>query len=480
MEKHQVYDRAFNYQSILDIESLIQAGGSLVRIEADSRRKGTVVKGTGFLLRFKISEKDNFDTLVTTYQTYNQMVGKESINLTKLVLYLAGDTRKYIVQIDNQPNSESPQKNRIIYFFPDENLTIIQILPEDDVYELDGVYLEAEQTNKSKGYYKNKNVFVLLFNDQGNTSFSPGVINYISSDNGSEFGYTAGTNEKCIGCPIVLPSLKVIGIHRGLGEEKKEEMNFGTFIQSIVSKINKSRNGGGYAKLQEGWDITGEELSLTTKCVVRVRGERSRYAFSGCFLKVQYGRNKFYKVLVTNSQVLSMNKNKRDFSEKKKISLKIIYDDGYIHKPIHIDTNPNKKSFYFGKDLAVIKVTPDHEIDDEYFLEIDPNFYETKKWIHQTIYLMHYPEGKFNLYPGQVSGVNTGDGDFIHNCETTTIESSGGPIISGNDFKLMGIHMGRSNKSHKAYGVFITTVLRCLKEINFDEENNNSEKNDTK
>lgn len=456
MEKSKkvVREQTFNDEAIMNLDTISKASNSLVKISTYRKT------GNGFFLKFKLDD-GIFKALITSYKTFCQLSKDNNTNFEI----------KYDKDLPEKIISLSKKEKRAVYPLPEDDLCIIEILFTD--YINDEFFLLLDQSTNNQKNYKDSNIFVIQQSPRQEPSFSPGVIKYISEDNNSDFGYTAGTYQNSAGSPVVIrSSMKVIGVHRGVGEEKGVGMNFGNFFKPIIDKLNIMRKSNeiDYRIYLEP-ELTGDELTLATKSAVKVKSGKGRFSCSGVFLKVQNGYDNFNRVLVTYYQTLSINRTKRIF--KGKVAIELWYDNGFIKKTIEVDLDKEKRNYFFGNDLAIIKILPEYEIPDEYFIEIDPELFDYRNWRKESknniIYLMHFPEGNFRVFPGLISGINTGEGDFIHNCESTTIQSCGAPILSSSNFKLLGIHMGRNAKTHKAYGLFLPKILGCMKNIDFEE-----------
>ena len=65
--------------------------------------------------------------------------------------------------------------------------------------------------------------------------------------------------------------------------------------------------------------------------------------------------------------------------------------------------------------------------------------------MNKSIYILHYPKGKLNVSYGLLKNII--DNKIFHFCNTEE-GSSGGPILSLETFKVIGIHFGYSNKNN--------------------------------
>ena len=154
-----------------------------------------------------------------------------------------------------------------------------------------------------------------------------------------------------------------------------------------------------------------------------------------------------------------------------------IINDNYINnnKQIKISINENKEiininnksKIYSSKndefDIMIIKLNEDKynylELDHNIFIDNSESLYE-----NESIYILHYPNG------GKVS-VSYGYGiekinnyDIKHLCNTLP-GSSGGPILSLESNKIIGIHKGYINKEKFNIGTFIKFPLNEINKI---------------
>ena len=170
-------------------------------------------------------------------------------------------------------------------------------------------------------------------------------------------------------------------------------------------------------------------------------------------------------VLITCNHVLS----KDDIKIGNEIDLNFV--DIYTKK-LKIDKSrkvyTNDKKY----DLTIIEIKEDDgfiiskmlEIDDD-IIDLDDkenlNIYE-----NETMYIIHYPDGKNCLSFGIIQKVNSNNVEIEHLCPSRS-GSSGAPIINYKTFKVVAIHTGR----HKTKNINYGKILRePLKEFN-DNEN---------
>ena len=167
--------------------------------------------------------------------------------------------------------------------------------------------------------------------------------------------------------------------------------------------------------------------------------------------------NNYLPVLITNNHVLNAN----DIDNNKIIEL-IINNEV---KEIEIDnsrkkyTNPDKNI-----DITIIEIKP-NEDKINYFLELDEKEINKNKKnlelesVNKSIYILHYPKGELNVSFGIMQRII--DSKKIYHFCNTEDGSSGGPILSLEGFKVIGIHFGYKNESKSKIncGTFIKYAI---------------------
>ena len=152
------------------------------------------------------------------------------------------------IELYNNKKMKLNFENRFIkYFPPPKDITIIEIMPYDEIYN-DIEFLNYD-LNYINGYeiYQNVDVFIIGFPLGKNASCSSGRINEIDE---FEFFHSISTEKGSSGSPVILLNeninlIQVIGIHKSYDTYKK--LNCGTFIGEIVnirynSELNNENN----------------------------------------------------------------------------------------------------------------------------------------------------------------------------------------------------------------------------------------------
>jgi len=169
--------------------------------------------------------------------------------------------------------------------------------------------------------------------------------------------------------------------------------------------------------------------------------------------------------LITNHHIL----NEKEIENNTKIT--ISFNNEEIFRNILID---KQRITLSNKDLdfSIIEIKNNDNINLKNILELDENInigkeYINKKYTDESIYTLHYPKGENIVVSfGLIKGIN--DNKISHSCFTED-GSSGAPILTLKDFKVVGIHYGFIKGFYINKGTFIKYVLLELKKY----KNNN-------
>ena len=176
--------------------------------------------GTGFFM--KVSNSLKF--LITNYHVIYPELIKQNIDL----------------EIWNKKSMKLELERRYTKFINQpKDITAIEIKESDEIYK-EIVFLNYDR-NYIEGYsiYKNVDVFTIEHPLGKSAASASGKILRIDDN---EFCHDISTDVGSSGCPIILLNnnmnlIQVIGIHKN--SDKKNKINFGTFIGDIISEINK-------------------------------------------------------------------------------------------------------------------------------------------------------------------------------------------------------------------------------------------------
>jgi len=189
----------------------------------------------------------------------------------------------------------------------------------------------------------------------------------------------------------------------------------------------------------EGMRVILYQLEYCTCIIYPKNGKKG----TGFFCKIP-SLNNYLPVLITNNHVL----NENDIENNKII--KLITNNEV--KEIEIDnsrkkyTNPDENI-----DITIIEIKPNKD-KIHCYLELDEKEINKNKenieleYGNKSIYILHYPKGKLNVSFGLMKSII--DNKKIYHFCNTEDGSSGGPILSLEGFKVIGIHFGYNNQSN--------------------------------
>ena len=240
-------------------------------------------------------------------------------------------------------------------------------------------------------------------------------------------------------------------------------------------------------------DIEGTKIILSQleNCICKIIKDDGKKG-TGFFSKIPFpNKNNLLYVLITNNHIL----NENDIENDKIIKLIIYNKEQSIEKEIRIDDSRKKMTIINeeeGIDITIIEIKPNKDKINN-FLEIDDKILELE-CKRKSIYILHYPKDKQLVSYGLINDILERK-KINHYCNTED-GSSGSPILSLNNFKVIGVHYGGSkNKIFKLnYGTFIKYAInefnnkfkneikneKIIKSENIKIEFNNINKNEIK
>ena len=185
-------------------------------------------------------------------------------------------------------------------------------------------------------------------------------------------------------------------------------------------------------------DLEGTKviLSQMENCICKIVNDDGRKG-TGFFCRIPFPDEKSsLNALITNNHIL----NENDIENGRIIKLIMYNKKQNIQKEIKIDNS--RKKFTIdnedeGLDITIIEIKPNKDkIND--FLEIDDKILEYE-CIKKSIYILHYPKDKLLVSYGLMKNL---EGKKINHYCNTEKGSSGSPILSLNNFKVIGVHYG--------------------------------------
>lgn len=181
--------------------------------------------GEGFFLKLPIGE-----TTISTITTCEDIISIQSLKYETPFKLILHNGRKIKITPD--------KKKRKIYSFKEENITIIQLIEEDDISQIEFIYVDS--------YYflKNENRFSI----RENISFYENIERKIRIYKIGELLYKKNFyfsfSSSCPlsqGTPILLnKTLQLIGIYTS--DKKGKNTKIGTYIGNIIEKIVGKKN----------------------------------------------------------------------------------------------------------------------------------------------------------------------------------------------------------------------------------------------
>ena len=157
------------------------------------------------------------------------------------------------------------------------------------------------------------------------------------------------------------------------------------------------------------------------------------------------------KAIITNNHILE----EEDILPGKTINLSI--NDG-PNKFILIDES--RKTYTSQKyDISIIEMKQIDSINMNSFLDVDNRVWkkELKEiFSGKSIYLLHYPKGiEATISRGKIKDIKEENNYIIEHYCNSDFGSSGGPLISLDSFKVIGIHKGASEIGNWNLGTLI-------------------------
>ena len=198
---------------------------SVVRIERSEEKIST-----GFFMKIDLNKKQH-DFLLTC----NHSIDQEDINSKLKINIFYGKSNN-----EKQLNIELDKNKRFIKTYEELDVTIIEILSEDNIESKRFLYPDLNYKNEQKyNQYLNNEVYLAGFPsvqvNKGQRHISSGLIKKIEESENS-FEHSCNTKNGSSGSPIINYNKLVIGIHSG--EIKGKQINYGYFIGAIIDKLN--------------------------------------------------------------------------------------------------------------------------------------------------------------------------------------------------------------------------------------------------
>ena len=152
----------------------------------------------------------------------------------------------------------------------------------------------------------------------------------------------------------------------------------------------------------------------------------------------------------------------------------------YNNKSIKIQLNEIYTKFYNALNMTIIQLndlnTINYIINDIYFLDYNSDYNKGyEQYLNTEIFIFQYPRDSIEVSNGTIRQILNAN-KFKHNI---TNVSSGAPIILGNLFKVIGIHIEGDINKELYNGIFIGEIfkynnfIKVINNNNFSVPNNN-------
>ena len=213
---------------------------------------------------------------------------------------------------------------------------------------------------------------------------------------------------------------------------------------------NKSHSSS--KPLTEKEIIEEQQKNKICKIYMYLRGQLCGIA-NGFFCLIPYpDQDHLIPALITANRCI----NEQLLTENKEIKISLNNDK----KKLSIKLN-NDRKIYTSKehDTTIIEIKPKEDKIHDYF-ELDDNLLKDNLsdiYNQSKIYFVCYgKDNKMDMYNGTIKEI---EGEEIHHISDLISGSGGCPILSPSTYKVIGLHLGRTNQEHKK-GIFMNIPLK--------------------
>ena len=207
--------------------------------------------------------------------------------------------------------------------------------------------------------------------------------------------------------------------------------------------------------------VIPNNIQLISKGTVKI--QINTKIASGFFLKIKRD-NKPFHCLITNQHVIT-----KDMVDNKE-AITIIYDNENKVLKLRLDIKKRIivcfKDFYY-LDITLVEIIKDDKIKDEFYLlpDVDHNN-QFQNFNKKNIEIVQYPEGKvLSFSGGKIEELNKDNANIFYHTASTTVGSSGSPIILKGEDKVLAIHRGALKGQNKNIGIFIKDIIDIMKDF---------------
>ena len=197
-------------------------------------------------------------------------------------------------------------------------------------------------------------------------------------------------------------------------------------------------------------------------CICRIQCPKGGVG-TGFFCLIPFpNKLNLLQVLITNNH----NLDKEDIEISKKIKILLNNDKSIIE--INIDS---QRKTYTNKnyDVTIIELKQSDGLNLNNFLEIDENIFNSidnvkDTYTKKSIYIIYYPPGKKASYSnGIIKNISEDNFTINHLCPSVP-GSSGCPLISLNEHKVIAVHKGSSSKNWNLATILKEPIENCYNE----------------
>ena len=225
-------------------------------------------------------------------------------------------------------------------------------------------------------------------------------------------------------------------------------------------------------------NATKKIVNQMERCVCKIyfNGEIG----TGFFTKIPYKQQNL-KVLITNNHIIGKNNEIKD-----NVRIEISLNNNEKRK---IEINNQRKRFtdeYF--DVTIIEII--ENIDGKYeYLELNNDIIDNmnldqnkiidnyrNSYTKESIYILNYLKGENIVVSYGLLNEIKSDNEILHKCYTD-IGSSGSPILSLKNNKLIGIHCRNSSNFNFNRGILIIFPIIKFIQISYNNKSHNTNKN---
>ena len=200
---------------------------AIIRIEIKNN------KATGFFMKTRIKGIQKY-FILSNYHVISQSDVDQKKDITIYINETNNEIKK-IIKLDKN-------KRLIKCFDKPKDVTLIEILKEDNINEDKYLIPDLNYKNEGFNYYVGKNFFLTgyphSFEYPKEPHISSGKIDSIKND--FEFKHSLDTRAGSSGSPICLINKFIIGIHKA--GNKELHLNYGTFIGAILDELEKNNS----------------------------------------------------------------------------------------------------------------------------------------------------------------------------------------------------------------------------------------------